>query len=61
MSTDTIQRIYRDRHILVTDVRGGKKVEFDEIGLAILAPLDQDVTIQCTFIFWIICTPCPSD
>lgn len=55
MSAETIQRIFRDRNILVTDIPGGKKVQFDESGLAGLAPLDQDVTIQCKFISSILC------
>lgn len=46
MSPFLIQRIHRQRHILVLDVEQGKKIQFNEDGLNILAPLDEPVQLQ---------------
>lgn len=47
MDPKLIQDIFRHRHIVVTDVDAGKRVEFNARGLSMLAPLDQLVPIQC--------------
>lgn len=46
MDTPTIQRIFRDRHILVTNVPSTGAVAFDREGLQMLADVDELVTIQ---------------
>lgn len=46
MEPEVIQSIFRHRHILVTDVPPGKRVEFNARGLSMLAPLDYPVDIQ---------------
>lgn len=42
-----IADIFKHRHILVNKVEAGKRVEFNERGLSMLAPLDREVDIQC--------------
>lgn len=55
MEPAILQRIHRDRHILVINVEQGRQVKFDERGLGMLAPLDQPVQFQgirhCAFFF----------
>lgn len=46
MDTPAIQRIFRDRHILVTNIPSTGDVRFDREGLQALADLDAKVTIQ---------------
>lgn len=46
MQPELIQRIFNDRHILVHNVEPRKPVEFDEEGLSMLAPLDDEVYVQ---------------
>lgn len=47
MDPQLIHDIYRHRHILVTDMDIGKRVEFNARGLSMLAPLDRVVSVQC--------------
>lgn len=47
MEPSVIHKIFKHRHILVNKVESGKRVDFDERGLSMLAPLDKEVYIQC--------------
>lgn len=54
MDPQIIHKIFQDRHILVTGVEPGKRVDFNARGLSMLAPLDQAVSIQRTSVFFLM-------